>query len=222
MIKSAVLKISIVVASLAVTTACSKQWREVDTGATEEEILEVIDRMQASPQAASVGTNLLTALRDDPSNVVYFKKSASPGAFPETVLSLIDMSPFIGGSSPVNVFQLGLSEVSVVLIDGVASTSFGDERHFLLMIEMVMQDGSREYFARSSGPGAYFFDNEGDTFEAEFTDANGETIILKTYDLDEEYADELAATVKFDVFRLNGDGSSSLLGQIAALAGFGD
>ena len=204
--------------SLSLLTACSEQWHEVDTGASEDEIYEALDRMQGSNEVQALGTNLITQMRDDSTNTIYFRKSANPGAVPESVFSMGDVSPIVGGNQR-DVFDMFLTDVSIALIDGMVETGFGSERYFALMIELVSEAGT-QYVAAMSSPGQYFFDEDEGVFEAEFQ-INGQTIILKTYNLSDTQTDALGATVKFDVYVLNPDGSGSPIGQFGALAGFG-
>lgn len=221
LVKSAMFGLLVVTMVLG-TVGCSDQWREVDTGASEEDISAALDRMTGAQEATTVNGSLATQLLNDSKNVIYYKQSASPGAVPETVMSLIDVGPFFAGKSGMNIFDLQLTSVAVALIDGVVETSFGAQRYFLLLIEMSPADGSAPtYYAQTSAPGAYFFDEKNDTFEAEFAGKDGSTVILKTFDLDSKQSNELGAAVKFDVYTLNPDGTNRNIGQFGALAGFG-
>ena len=101
----------------------------------------------------------------------------------------------------------------VAFIDGFA----GENRHFALMVEIDEGSGA-DSFISVSEVGDFAFTDE--DFVTRMPDVNGGTIILRTYDVDDTYADELATNIKLSVYDDVG-GSEGLLGQFSFLAGFG-
>lgn len=220
--KTSWLKIGFLILALGLS-ACSEQYRVTDPGADPAEINEILDRMQTQGSAvSSFDVNLLGDLRDDPTGSIFFTRSGTNGLFPESVFSIADVSPFIdtGSSRLINVFEMELSEVSIAFVDGVSSPEFGSGRHFALMIEFNFQDGGpAEYYVGISNPEDYVFSDE--AFEVQFPGVNGETIVLRSYGVSEDFSDELRTNVKFDVWVIDNQGQTFQIGQFSALAGFG-
>lgn len=208
--------------SFSFLTACSDQWREVDTGATLEEINQSIDEMaaQAPVSAFKQSSVSVNDLLEDPTNTIYFKRSAPGGAYPETVLSFADIRPFFPEvTGPEHVFSLGIQEATVIFVDGFAATT--NQRHFALMIKIIVPNSDPKYFTAISEAGDYRFDDKEGSFEVLLTGKNGDSLTLKTFNLSPDYKNELGPTPKFVVYRNEVDGSVTRIGQFAALAGFG-
>jgi len=205
-------------------SACSKQWREVDPGADEAEINATIERLAPQVSGFGLDSGFVGSLGRDVATRVYFKRSTGETSYPETVMSFGDVTPFISGLGlgPVSVFDPGfqMTQVSVILLDGFSQTSFGQDRFFVLLLEMQLADGRTVPFAASAGPGDYFFDDGDGVLELYLTGVDGEALTLRTYDVEPDSGGELAANVKFDVFVTDALGPYRI-GQFAALAGFG-
>ncbi len=198
--------------------ACSNQWYEVNPGANEDEIVETINRIQSQTGTQAFDASLLADLNSDGGKTVYFLKSGGSGLLPEAVMSLRDVSPFLGGTATNNglgVFGVGLSEVSVAFIDALSSDN---TRYFALMLEMKTDAGT-QYFVGISNPQDYAFsDNE---FAVSFSGQNGQTVVLRTYDVDPDFSEALGANVAFQVYVLDQAGNEISIGHFAPLAGFG-
>jgi hypothetical protein len=202
----------------AVVSGCSQQWREVNPGATPEEIDQILDRMVNGPGLLGVDPTIVNQLKNDAETIVFFKRSEGLVVPPEVVMSLSDVSPFVNGVPIQDVFSLGLQGATVIVLDGFANTSFGRDRFFVLLIEMIQADGTPTYFSTMSQPGEFLFDSGEDLFEVAFTGVNGEALTLQTRDLSDDNDNELATNVKFKVF-VDEAGQRFPLGQFSALAG---
>lgn len=202
------------------TMGCSNQWRESNPGVTDDEVFRVYDEVfsmvNSNSNNGGFDTDLALDLRQDPISTVYFAESGAAMGPVASVMSFNDMS-FLGSSfQGSNIFNLGLSYVSVVFVDAVSSTN---QRYFQLLIKM---DGSSFqgplYFAATSGPGSYDFSS--DQFEVLMPLRDGTDLILRSFDLSPTFKDELAGTIQLKAYLVR-NGQEFRIGQFSTLTGFG-
>lgn len=219
-LKTAYLKI-ILATALLTTTACSQRWYEVDPG--DSDIRGALESASATCGNITSGNYdgasisiLSDIINNDLGASVFFKKSDSVFR-PESVLQVYDMGIFNPQYVGISAKNLGLNEASVTLVDGIASTANGGQRHFTLYVSFATAQGS-ECFTYVSRPGEYEFTD--DRFSVFMTSADGSTISLESNDLDSEFSDTLGINAKFKIYYYdNFSGEEFNAGQFAPLAG---
>lgn len=204
-----------------ITAACSNQWRESDPGVDGDQAMALLSEIAAGGQQRSFTVNALNDLVGDPYSTIYFAESnAAMGPVPR-IFSFSDTS-FLGTlwGAPItigtNVFHLDLNYVGVIFLD--ARTAQG-ARYFTLMMKfMTPQVPEPEYFIAQSAPNDYYMDDK--RFETRLPMRDGTVLILRSFDLDKDLADELAPTIQLKAYILDG-GIEYDIGQFSVLHGFG-
>ena len=209
--------------SLLVLAACSDQYKIVNPGGDSEDLNAMLDRME-TVQVNGFDQGLANQLLEDVGGTTYFTSAPSNGLVPESTFSIADSSPFTGSGNGAiqfpNAFDLFLDQVSIAFVDGLSANN---DQYFMLLIEFNYQNdqGYAQAFKSISGPGSYGYSE--DLFEARFISqgTSGETIVLRTFDLDPDVSNKLADNVQFQVYILDGNGIEYHIGQFSTLAGFG-
>ncbi len=199
--KKQILKIAALLVLTVMSTACSNQWREADESVSGEDAFAFVNEFTGQVAA-------LSGITENLNSVVYYAQSGEASGLPESVMSFGDVS-FLGAQG--SVFDMQLNSVTVALVD----TFVGEERQFSLLIKYDSATFGAQSFAVSS---ADFSINE-DKFEVVF-EANGQTLLLRSYDIDDRYSDELDTSIHLKAYLLDPSGNETPIGQFSALRGF--
>jgi hypothetical protein len=197
---------------LTMTSACSQQNRDMDIVISAEKVMGEVERLASASVSVKGDASVIDQILEDPTLTVYYAESGIGMGPASSVFSFHELSWM--GFTGEDVFSLGIDKAIVIFLDGF--TEAGD-RHFALMTEVTGFSGT-ENFISVSEAGDYAFTD--DDFVTRMADQNGGTLILRTLDVDNETADELATNIKLSAYDEE-NGSEGLLGQFSFLAGFG-
>ena len=194
-------------------SACSYQWREVDHNIDTNTLFDVNLKEAASGASGSAASVFLGLLGRANTNIFYAETNGEFGT-PQSVVSVIDLSPF---GLPYEYTPYDLKFARVVFLDGFDDSGVRD---FALMVELQSVDGlaSSKIFFRSAQPGQ-FSDHD---FVVEMLGDNGAHILLRSFDVSDLYADELAGNIQLKVELVHTDGFQEEIGKFSTLAGFGN
>ena len=218
---SQTLKLSLLILISYLATACSDQYRIVNPGGTSEDAYNTMNNI-IGVSSSGFDTNLVNDMIDDPTHILYYTSSGANGLTAESVFSVADVGPFVGASGRgLNVFNLGLEQVSVVFLDALSSENI---QYYSLMIEFnYLNDeaGLNTTYKSIAGPSNYSYTDE--SFEVQFESMDGTGIlVLRTTDLDEDYSNKLGTHVQFQIYlKDKSSGRENHIGQFSTLAGFG-
>ncbi len=200
-------------------SACSTQYRDALPQISEDELVQMfgtiserandsyVKALSSSTDVFGGGTTVMWHARDE---------KGRPAA---SVLSVEDMSIFNNGASNPSAWASSgtrswqvLTQVDVIFVDSV---DVNKQRVFSLLLSMVGVGDSGEmiesYYAVSSEPGSQKFTD--DEFEVRVGD-----LTLVSRDLSDDFDDELAGSVKLDIYDANGD----YVGQVSTMSGYGN
>lgn len=219
------LKILTVVTIVAGTmlSACSNQYRSADAGFTDQEVLQLIEEFQpmlATQDAASGGVvaGMLQNIRGYVVN--FYAGQTGPMGSNGSFFSFSDMS-LVGhpGKSIFAVeFEDGLQAVQVVFLDVTSRETL--ERKFMLLVKLIYNGDQSQHVTFTSQRNAYNFTE--DEFEITLQSSEfNQPIVMRSYDVNSEYSDDLANAVKFRVW-VSENGQEYDIGQISTLAGYGE
>ncbi|MEK6555578.1 MAG: hypothetical protein AABZ31_10085 [Bdellovibrionota bacterium] len=199
-ILSVALKYTALLVLTVMSTACANQWRETDESISEEDAFSLFNELSPQLNVASIAT--------DENSAIYFTQSGEAGGLPESVMSFSDMS-FLGFQG--DVFGMGLEYVGVILADSYDN----GQRTFALMIKTSGGAASSPFVATSTD-----YHISKDKFEVVFDTPAG-ALLLRSFDISDNYDDELAASIHLKAYILDANGNETPIGQFSSLRGFG-
>jgi hypothetical protein len=216
------LQLALLVMTLALSTACSTQYRDALPQVSQEELTELFDDIAQNSQTNDPIVTALAQSDDlfvgEYSTIMYHARDEA-GRPPASVFSVTDMSLFGWDLAEPSYRVLDL--IDVIFVDAIDSEN---ERRFALMLRMegVAASGEKRvfYFTGSSESGDYSFSD--DEFEVRIFSAEGVPLLLRSTDLSGQYEEELASSVKFEIYIDDGSADGAYVGQISTMAGYGN
>jgi hypothetical protein len=200
------IKLAAVLVLTVMSTACANQWRTADDSISEIDAFSFVNEMSGS-------LNILSGIEQNQSSVVYFAQSGEASGVAESVMSFGDLgfiAPQFAGFSVLD-FETPMGQTSVALVDAYV----GEQRSFALIIRTEI-NGQPFTFVKESTD---FSINE-DKFEVYFVGNDGREFMLRSYDVDDNRTDELAASIHLKAYDVS-SGSERAIGQFSSLRGFG-
>jgi hypothetical protein len=206
--------IFVIMSLMFATVACSTQNRDASPLISDTELFSLIQEFPTS--------NALSVMTFDGasqgSGTLFFHTRQTSAKPAPSVLSVLDLGLFIPGLDGLNSYQAGLNQVDAVFVDQVDSNG---QRVFALLLKMTtVGDTAPDYFSATSAPGDFkFTDSE---FSTVLTSDSGVSLEIVSNDLSLKYTDELASSVKLNIYTTGSNGVRSYVGQISTMAGFGN
>lgn len=206
-------KLTIVSLCVAGTGACATRYREASTGRTADEVASMLTEITSSASGSSPDAQaVLDMIRDNPEATVYFAEA--PGALgPIHAVTPIDLGYLTGTEYGLN----SLSEIRTFFVE--LRTEDGHKNALVVQYKLIGQSNySTEVFTN-------FNDELGEIVEgSEFRSIlsnSARSILVRSFDIDAEYEDELAPVIQLELSAFNEDGSEGQnLGQISSMEGF--
>ncbi|MEQ1663822.1 MAG: hypothetical protein ABL927_00440 [Bdellovibrionales bacterium] len=197
------------------TVACSTQNRDASPLISDTELFSLI---QEFPTSNALSVMTFDGASQGSGTLLFHTRQASGKPAP-SVLSVLDLGLFIPGLDGLNSYQAGLDQVDAVFVDQVDAQS--GQRVFALLLKMTtVGDTAPDYFSATSAPGDFkFTDSE---FSTVLTSDSGVSLEVVSNDLSLKYTDELASSVKLNIYTTGSNGVSGYVGQISTMAGFGN
>jgi hypothetical protein len=199
---------------LGLLSACSSQNRNAELDLSSNDILDAVQLMGQSVGGSSLFNELYS--NDDPESPTYIYYAEGPSSLGPAwaTVSIFDGEWDFISSQITSVFDV--TQARVVLLDGFDSQN---ERRFALAIELYSIWSDRpESKVFYSDPGMYEFTE--DELIIEMSMSGGEVLVVRTFDISEEYEAELGGVIQLSL----GIGSSSaddlFIGKIPTLVGF--
>ena len=206
-------KLALLFSAIVSLSACSNQWRETDESVSDEQAFQLYDDINVNGVRSN--SALFNDLRNDESSVIYYAESGEAFGEAKSVMSFSDLG-FLGGSYGVgtNVFDVDLQYAGVILVDAFSSNG---ERNFALMLKLQTANSqSPEYYTFVSNN--YSLSDK--KFEVAFDLQDGTTLLLRSFDVDQDTKGELAPSIHIKAFIIE-NGQEFSIGQFSNLRGFG-
>ncbi|MCB0351709.1 MAG: hypothetical protein KDD38_11035 [Bdellovibrionales bacterium] len=211
----------VLISLLILTSGCSTQYREADPQVSSDELFTVIEEILSlgSPKFGALNFSIDSLAQGNSSIIFHARENAGRPA--SSVLAMNDMSVIDSSIQQIGVpsVALGMTKVDVVFIDQLNQYN---EREFSLLLEWEAPDANnqltRYFFVGSAIPGSAQFSDT--MFQVEMTGAHGEHLVIRSNDLSEKYEEELASSIKLEIYVIDG-GVEYYAGQISTMAGYG-
>lgn len=198
-------------------SGCSTQNREAAPQVDDAELFELFSEIKGQVSDQIVASFATESLTDSNAAILYHARD-SAGRPAVSILAVADMGVFFPAKSGQHSLDVGLNKVDAFFLDSIDANN---QRHFSLMLRVEIEGESAPiYFAGSSASDDYQFDDT--TLEVYIPGNNGVSLILQTNDLSEKYDEELADSIKLNIYLDRGGAGAEYIGQISTMAGYGN